>query len=274
MVIACPRTLFEEPASRLLIARLVPDAQWEALRVQHGIDPRLLEQVVVASYEEGDIYVLRGPFLAHVAVAEMAHRMVPVESRVEAPRARVGGVFRGTRVDAIAIGPHTLAIVAGPPALSGRLLATLEGVSAPFEVAELRSLPGAAPFVWLRPVPLALTPDAPIGILLARERSMSLTASPSAPGSIAVALRFTGEFPPGAETNFRRLAASLAQTDLGRAVGMPEALASLTVQSEGSQVELAAVLGAEGLARGLWLAMGAEIAAALSDAPTSEAFAP
>jgi hypothetical protein len=268
VIVASPRVLFEAPASRLLLTRLVPDARLEALRVQHGVDVRSLEQVVVASYEDGDIYVLRGPFLAHVAVAEMGHRMVPVESRVDAPRARVGGIFRGTRVDAIAIGPHTLAIVAGPPSLSGRLLATLDGTDRSFDAHELRAAVSASPFVWLRPVPLVLPIDAPIAILLARERSLSVTAAPDpdGAGTIALSVRFVGEFPPGADANFRQLAASLAQTDLGRAVGMPAALASLTVEARASEVLLGAHVGAEGLARGLWLAMGAEIEEALAEA--------
>ncbi len=267
LVVAAPRRLFREPAARLLITRLVPDARLELLRMQHGIDARELDQLIVASYESGDIFVLRGPFLAHVAVAEMAHRMIPLESHAEAPRARAAGIFRGTRVDAIAIGPHTLAVVAGPPALSGRLLASLEGESLPFDATEVRSLPDDPPFVWLRPVPFELPPDAPVGILLARVRSTCVTAVPSGTGSIGVSVRFTGEFPPGADGNFRRLASSLAQTDLGRAVGMADAMSSFTLEAVGPQVRLAALLSAEGLARGLWLAMGAEIEDALSDPP-------
>jgi hypothetical protein len=262
VVVASPRALFAAPASRALITRLVPDARFEALRVQHGIDLRELEQLIVASYDDGDVFVLRGPFLAHVAVAEIAHRMVPIESRAETPRARVGGVFRGARVDAIAIGPHTLAVVLGPPSLSGRLLAALEGVAPAFDASEIRSVPGA-PFVWLRPVPLALPVDAPVAILLARERSLAVFAIPGSDGTIAVEVRFTGEFPPGAEANFRQLVTSLAQTDLGRAIGMPAALATLTVEEDGARIELAGVLSAEGLARGLWLTMGADIEEAL-----------
>ncbi len=267
VVVASPRRLFEDAASRAVIARLVPDARFEALRVQHGIDLRTLDQVVVASYEDGDVYVLRGPFLARVAVAEIAHRMVPIESRAEEPRFRVAGVFRGARVDAIAIGPHTLAVVAGAPALSGRLVATLDGDSTAFDAAELRSFGVDVPFVWVRPVPLRLPVEAPVAILLARERSMAVVAMPDGARSIALTVRFTGEFPPGADENFRQLVASLAQSDLGRAVGMASALPTLSVAAQGSRVELSAVLGAEGLARGLWLAVGAEIEEALEDVP-------
>lgn len=273
IVLVRPAELYATVASGTILRALASDAQLEALRVQHGIDLRTLERAAYASYESpisgGDVIILQGPFRAEVAVAEIAHRMIPVESREEAPRSRAGGMLRGTRIDAIALGAHTLAIVIGPPTLTGRVIRAAEGSTPPAIAGAVQQALGryAEPFVATRPVPFALPDDTPVGRLLSEEESMVIAVAPSDTAELHVTADLSGGFPPSAEENFRQLVTSLARSTLGTALGLRTALGTLTVEATPSRVLLHATLDANEVAHGLEVLFRAEIAEMLVDAP-------
>ncbi|MDQ3034594.1 MAG: hypothetical protein M3Y87_19450, partial [Myxococcota bacterium] len=118
----------------------------------------------------------------------------------------------------------------------------------------------SAPLVVLAPQPLALPPGSGIALLLARERALVATARPAGPDAIHLEVDLRGEFPPGAASNFRALFEALAESDLGAAVGMRDALATLSIRSGDEQVVISATLAAAAIASGLRILFEAEIA--------------
>jgi hypothetical protein len=77
----------------------------------------------------------------------------------------------------------------------------------------------------------------PIGLLFARQRCLALSVRPAG-DVISVALDLRGEFPPGAEHNFRSLVRSMAQAPLGAALGLPELADNLAVRVDENGVLL------------------------------------
>jgi hypothetical protein len=265
VVVARPRELARAPASHRVIASIAPDDRLETYRQHTGIDPRELEELLFAETPDGTILVVRGPFRAPLAVAEMARRMLPLESSADEPWLRRGGHYHGARRDLIALSDHVLMAVTGSPALTESVLARTgadagEGGLGGPDVGDLLRAHGSAPLVVVAPTPISLPPGSGVALLLARERALIATATPVDATGIRLDAELRGEFPPGADANFRALAEALAESDLGAAVGMRDALATLTVQSGDEQVVLRATLPATAMAAGLRVLFEAEIA--------------
>jgi hypothetical protein len=256
-----------------IVSALLPADVLEGFATRHGVDPRELDLLVVAGYgEEGALVLAEGPFVARVVVGEIGHRMSPLESQSDDPFYRRAGVYLRRRFELIALGQRELALVSGPPALSGLVLHQLRadeaGVSpAPGEEPEGLSpqrvrtiLLGErdAPFVVVQHGRPELPPEG-VGLLLARLEDAVLSVAPSAPGSLALRVRLYGEFPPGADENFRTLIASLSEADLGRALGLEEIARSLAIEVVGPEIRLTATVRAATLSRGLRMLAGAEI---------------
>jgi hypothetical protein len=273
IVRARPRALLAAEELAAVVRAVAPDEALDAFSQRHGVDPRTLETVVLATYGEHDRVVLAsGPFLARVVVGEIGHRMSPLESSADAPIYRRAGTYLRRRFELLALGSHELALVDGPPSLAGRLVASRSGPMAsgrtsepPTEVgiaaARLRTLLEGerdAPFLWIQHG----RPDLPsegVGLLLARLEDAALTLSTGEPGMVVVRVRLYGEFPPGADENFRTLIGSLSEAELGRALGLEEIARTLAIDVVGPEIRLAATLRSSTLARGLRLFGGAGI---------------
>lgn len=258
VVLAEPVELMAEPALRRVVEALFAPERLDAFQAYNGIDPRRLEGLAWAEYETGTVVAIRGPFHAEVAVAEMAHRMMPVESESDEPFYRRAGIYAGQRRDAIAIDEHTLVLVTGAPVLAGRALAS----GAPRALDEdgqavVAALP--APFVVLWPRPLAFPPDTGVGLLFARERALGVALTGEGEG-VRVEAEARGEFPPGVEDNLQALFGSLARSDLGHQLGMLEAEGSFSVEATSHGVRASAQLSSSTLARGLRALLIAELA--------------
>jgi hypothetical protein len=76
---------------------------------------------------------------------------------------------------------------------------------------------------------------------------------------VRITLWLEGELPDGADENFRALLGSLSATDLGRVLGLPEALPTLAIAHGPNGIELAADFDPATLARGVRLLFRAEI---------------
>jgi hypothetical protein len=270
VIVARPAELVREPAARRVLEAIAPDERLERYRQRTGIDPRALESLVWADLDLGDagagtLLAIRGPFSAPLAVAEMAHRMLPVESSADEPWVRRIGHLDGERRDLVALDDHVLVAITGPPALARAILDRARGedvspsaVGSPV-VRLLFEAHRAAPLVVVAPRPLEL-PSSGIGLLLAREQALAAAAVPATEEHIALTVELRGEFPPGAEENFRAFVRSLAESDLGAALGMREVLSTLRVQSDDGRVVLRASVSAPTIAAGLRLLLDAEIA--------------
>lgn len=273
VVMARPRELFGDPTSRLVIDAIIPDDRFENYRQHTGIDPRELDELVWAELDEGSLCVIRGPFNAPLAVAEMGRQMLPLESSSEEPFLRRGGHYAGARRDLMSLSNETLVAVTGAPPLSRELLERIASDQRDLDARRDPSNPAIAsgsgfngwrgdrdaPFIVVVPGPLGLPADSGVGLLLARERTLTVSVTPDGAGAVLLQIDLEGEFPPGADRNFRALAESLAATDLGAALGMRDALSSLSIAADDAHVSLRAMLPARVLAAGLRVLFQAEI---------------
>lgn len=265
VVLARPDELAREPASRRVVTAFASDARLEQYRQHTGIDPRTLTELAWASTPAGQVMIVRGPFHAPLAVAEMGQRMLPVESSADAPFVRRAGHYQGARRDLVAISDHVLVAVTGTPALTQAVMARVRGDDrspALLERADLAPVVlehRAAPVVLIAPQPLALPPGSGLALLLARERALVATITPTGVDELSLAADLRGEFPPGADGNFRQLVESLAETDLGGALGMRDVLTTLSAQADDGRVLLRARVPAAAIAGGLRVLFDAEI---------------
>lgn len=273
---ARPRELLTSPDLASIVHALAPDEALEAFSRRHGVDPRTLDTLVLASFDERDTVVLAsGPFVARVVVAEIGHRMSPLESSADAPVFRRAGTYLRRRFELLELGANAVALVDGPPALSGALVASRSG-STPTARPEagVSTTPLRTLLDGVRDAPLVLVrrgrPDLPpsgVGLLLARLEDTVVTLTASAPGSVVVRARLYGEFPPGADENFRTLVRSLSEADLGRALGLEEIARTLAIEVVAPEIRLAATVRSTTLARGLRLLGGAGIGELLEIGP-------
>jgi hypothetical protein len=275
-VIARPRELFRATASRHVIDAIIPDERFESYRQHTGIDPRELDELVWAEADDGSICVIRGPFNAPLAVAEMGRQMLPLESSSEEPFLRRGGHYAGARRDVLALSTGMLVAITGSPLLTRATLDRIEldrrdvqrtpsnletASSAVFDMLRAH---GDAPLIVIAPRPLGLPTDSGVGLLLSQERRMIVSATPEGPDAILLRIDLEGDFPPGADQNFRTLVESLAESDLGAALGMRDALSSLSIAADDVHVSIRATLPARVLAAGLRILFQAEISELIS----------
>lgn len=273
---ARPRALLAADATGRVVTAIVPSERLDAFAARHGVELREVELLTYASYPgAGGIVLASGPFHAEVVVGEIGHRMAPLESSADAPVYRRAGVYRMRRFELLALGPHEVAVIDGPPQLAGLVVhtrdAAREASAADETSSRLRTILRAerdAPFVLVRHGRPDELPPEGVGLLLARLEDASLAiddVGPTDPGSLELRVRLFGEFPPGADENFRTLIASLSEDDLGRAVGLEEIARSLAIDTLEHEVRLTARVRASTLARGLRVLLGAEIDEMLDD---------
>jgi hypothetical protein len=201
--------------------------------------------------------------------------MAPLETSADSPVLRRAGIYRMRRFELIAIGAREVALVDGPPPLSGLVLHTRTvALRGPLDTSEgeprLRALvrsEASAPFVYVLHGRPELPPEG-VGLLLARLEDATFAVAPTgrALGTLELRARLLGEFPPGAEVNFRTLVGSLSESDLGRAVGIEEVARTLAIEGLDHEIRLTASVRATTLARGLRVLFGAGLDEMLDDA--------
>ncbi len=275
VALARPTRLLEVESSRRVLTAMFPDAQLDRFSQRTGIDPRRLSELVVAEHPEGRIVLARGAFDAAFAVREAGERMAPLEAGVERPWTRRAGFLGSRRVDLAALG-DVLLWVEGTPQLAARVLASARRPADERRHAldgethrEVLAVHSEAPLVVVAPRPLGLPPDTGVGMLLARQRVLVVAAYPLE-RDIRAAAELRGEFPPGAEANFRALAHSLARTELGDLLGLREALPSLRIEADDRRVALSAELDPVRLASGLRVLLVAELPELVEPPPPRE----
>jgi hypothetical protein len=178
--------------------------------------------------------------------------MSPLESEDNRPLMRRAGTYRMQRMELLALGPTTVALTDGPPALAGRIVAAQQSAQTRESSATF-----TAPLVLMRHGRPELPPGG-LGLLLARLEHTTITFDAVGP-TLVIDVHLEGEFPPGAEDNFRALVASVAHSDLGEALGMQEVERSLVVHASSSEVTMHAAAEAATIAGGLRALVGAEM---------------
>ncbi|MFW5876559.1 MAG: hypothetical protein ACOCXM_07470 [Myxococcota bacterium] len=264
-----PGALLAAPATRRVVQALVPPDAMRRLADRTGIDPVHVETAVVAEYARGHLVLLRGDFDAAARARELARaRMAPVESRSDAPFVRRGGHVGTDWRELVALRADVLAVAFGEirdvtaavvhRASQGRWPPSARAALGSESALDLLRVSGEAPASVHMPRPLELPEGFGTSVLLARERALVLVFEPAGE-DIEVGVDLRGEFPDGAEQNFRTLVTSVARTDVGAALGLLEGLETLRVQAERSRVVIHERVPADSLARGLVMLLGPDV---------------
>lgn len=244
---AHPRVLSQQDGPRMLYRALISEERERALIERTGIDPLSLEELVAFELSpNGYVLLLRGPFDAVSVVERAGERLALKDVVAEEPLVRREGLAGQGRYAYAALAPHTLIIARdAPPALMAEIIARRKdkappGLLAPADARALYAEHAAAPLLVLAPEPLAIEPGTNVALLFARERALGATVHPKG-AVLGVGIDLRGEFPPGAEQNFRALARSLAGASLGRALGLsrvPDTMA-IRVDAQGAYITFA-----------------------------------
>lgn len=265
VVITEPRSLWaSEPTRRVLSAAFV-ESQLELYAARTGVDPRLLDELIVATHPvHGSLLLARGDVDARFAVLEAGERMAPLEAASDNPVLRRAGFLGAHRVEVAALDQRTLMRVDGTPQLAAAVLASARrpgrrSYRSGRGVEELITSLESAPFRLIAPRPLDLPRSTGIGMLFAGERALGLTARPFESDELHVRGVLVGDFPPSASGNLRAFAESIAFSDLGTALGLREAMATLEITMEENGVRVGAHFSSASVARGLRTVLSAEM---------------
>jgi hypothetical protein len=257
IVLARPRELFAHDEGRLLWTTLVEPADEQQFIERTGVDPRTLEELVVFEVGKGGYLLLaRGPFSAKEVVLRAADRLALRDVEVDEPVLRREGLTGSARYAYAALDAHALLVAKNAaPTLVAAILArrTDRSLQHAFDTPEAEALYRSymgAPCALFAPRPLELSLGSGVALLLAEERALAATAR-AQPGAFQIEIDLRGEFPSGAEHNFRTLALSVAQSPLGQVLGLADIEQRLVVQSAATGVRLAFEWSAQRLAHGL-----------------------
>ena len=244
---AKPRVLAQQEGPRSLYRALVSEERDRAFAERTGIDPLTVEELVAFELPpNGYVLLLRGPFDARSVVERAGERLALTDVVTDEPLARREGLAGQGRYAYAMLAAHSVLVARdAPPQLVAAILARRRDREAPGALAspDARALyreHAAQPLLLLAPKPLQLAPGTNVSLLFARERALAVTVQPLGQ-VLGVGIDMRGEFPPGAEHNFRALAKSLAGEALGRALGLsrvPETMA-IRVDAEGAYVTFA-----------------------------------
>jgi hypothetical protein len=252
-----PRALFAHEEARVLWTTLVEPSDEQKFVERTGVDPRALDELVVFEVGKGGYLLLaRGPFKAKDVVLRAADRLALRDVEADEPVLRREGLSGSARYAYAMLDAHTLLVAKGAvPMLVAEVLArrTDRSLPHPFQTPEAEALYrsyAGAPCALFAPRPLELELGSGAALLLAEERALAATARPQ-PGAFRIEIDLRGEFPSGAEHNFRTLALNVAQSPLGHVLGLPDLERSLVVQRAATGVQLSFEWSAQRLASGL-----------------------
>lgn len=258
VVEARPAQLALRPAIQRIWRAVMPRAREERFRQRTGVDPASVDWLVLGELRpKGYILLARGPFDADLVVREAGARLAALETVVDEPVLRREGVSGDARYAYAVVDFHTVMVARDAPApLLAQFVARLGGdqdVPGVMDEPDARSLyadRGAHPLAIYAPQPLRLPVDSGVGVLLSRERALAARFEPG-DVEIDVELELRGEFPPGAEQNFRALVKSLGGTDLGAVLGLADIGDALRIRADDQGVELQFPLRTQALLRGV-----------------------
>lgn len=250
-----PRTLWESATFRGIVEPLFPADRLQSFSDRTGIRIAELREAMYADLGEGRFLIACRAEMAPDVVRAAGMRMNTIEVSSNEPIMRRVGFLGRERRDVAAVGEDLLLIGADA---STELMAILRGIeSGELPEPALRGTDGAslrqafnAPLVLYAPQPLNLPLDSPIGLILAQERAAAFAVRPIE-SALDVRARVLGEMPSNAEENFRHFLGALGQSDMGRILGINEALASLEIEMSADSVDLRSEWPAGQLARAI-----------------------
>ena len=277
VIVAKPRSLMTSQAVRDVVGAVIAPELIDSFERRTGVDPTELSQVVVAEYDRGFVLLARGPWPAGDVVRAAELRMNTVEASSDDPFVRRLGYLGTDLRDVIALADDVVMVAGGVPDVVSAILSRAsrgdwpEGrgpALASADVAPLVEQYRAAPLQLYAPEPLELPEGFATSVLLARQRSLAATLVPEDEVTLAVTVALVGEFPEGAEDNFRAMVESIGRSGLGAALGIAEAAETLSVQVDDESAVLRARVPSGSLATGLRVLFIAQLEELLGGAPS------
>lgn len=286
VIIARPDELAREPAVRTWVDRVLTAEALERIEIRTGIHPSELTELVRADYGEGRVlWLVRGAHDPEALVRAAEMRMSTVDEAAEEPLRRSGFIGTRRRTWAVLAGDSLLvagghaeaevaailgaarraerprSAVAGAPEDQAWVVDGLpQPTTGGYFLANTNALyqaHRASPFLLLMPESLGLPIETGIGMLLARQEQLAATLDPEG-DDLRLKVTLTGEFPPGAEGNFRQLFGNVAGSDLGHALGLSAARDTFSVQEQEGAIRAEVRWPSSGLVRGMELLVAEE----------------
>lgn len=248
ILMAQPKVLAESAAMRSLWRSMVFEDREQEFVHRTGVEPmQVTELVVLEVPPSGYVLMARGPFDADEVVKRAGQRIAVPDVTSDQPILRREGLRGNGRYAYASLDSHAvLAAKDAPPELIGDILTRTSDPKTPsaFDAPDAVSLESAhagAPLMVLQFAPIAFEPGTPIALLFARQRSLAVAVRPAGT-SLSIAVDLRGEFPPGAEHNFRTLVHSMGKAPLGSILGLSGVAEAMGVRSDEQGVLLTASL--------------------------------
>lgn len=226
MLLARPGELMQAESARTLWRTLVTEERERAFVQRTGVDPRLVDELVVIEVgAEGYLLLARGLFDADAIVRAAGDRLAVPDALSEAPIVRREGLTGVGRFAYASLDEHAILVAKdAEPALVAEVLARLADrqrarvLDTP-DAQALHATYARAPLLLLAPRPLALAPGTAAAVLMAEARALALGIAPST-RDLQITIAVRGTFPNGIETNLHTWARSVGASDLGRTLGL------------------------------------------------------
>jgi len=277
VLVAKPDTLMRQPAFRTVVDVVVSPELIDSFERRTGVIPAEVTEAVVAEIgDDGFVLIARGPFPARDVVRAAEMRMNTVEASQDEPFFRRFGYLGTDLREVIALGEDVVMVAGDAPGAVAAILTRAErgewpegrasALAAP-EVAPLVEAHGDAPLALYVPEPLDLPEGFGASLLLARQRSMAASVRAEGESELVFAVELRGEFPEGAEDNFRQWVQSMGRSPMGAALGISEAARTLSIQLDDESAVLRAQVASATLATGLRVLFVAELEELLGPPP-------
>ncbi len=265
VVVFRPADLWAAPAVRVLAEALFPEAVRQAFAQRTGVDPVRVREAIVAEYDGGVLWLARGPFDAELVVREAGARMGTLESQSDRPFVRRAGFVGNERQEVAALDRDVVAVTGLPDVMAGVLARVAHGRRAgpsalrAAAVSELVRSHRDAPLTVYAPERIVVPEGLGAALLLAHERALAASLRPHGAERLDLDVDLVGEFPPDAAQNFRTWVESVADSDLGNALGLAAGVPQLRVTASASAVRLQMPLQSSNVLTGLRVLFTAEL---------------
>ena len=269
LLVGSPKHVAENPAFREAVSVLFPGDRVDGFAAGSGVDLRNVESALIAGFDFGTLYAVEpSAGSAPRIVARFRERIVSGEQRhpshplVE----RITGVIGTTpetlvrveqRLIAVAVGDPTPARVVeafarkklprSPTALRGAALSTL----APPPAGSVATFYAPGPFSgeWARGA----------RGLLADTLALSISVVPLDAGRARFVVQIAGDFPPSGIADLTRAVSDLAQSPMGKLLGLDQFATPPLLRERANSLWLEAELKLGPIARGLRAAVSADV---------------
>ncbi|MFT5357472.1 MAG: hypothetical protein ACI9KE_004709 [Polyangiales bacterium] len=260
-----PDELMASPVLGPIVREFIGAEDLERIELRFGLRPREVAELVFAEYEDEFVVIARATRAVRPIAEAITSRMNTIQLESDEPVFRRGGFVGTQRRELAVIRENVIAYGTMAPPMAG-LVARVRRDLPSVRSSETEWLDSSAPLSFYRMEPLDFPIDSPVGMVFAQQRRARVTFVESN-DSVGLQVAFDGEFPPHADSNLRALVAAVAQSDLGRLIGLDQAFPTLVVSQTQGRLTLEADWPAEPLRTGLRRALAPNMEVLLGETP-------